>query len=391
LEERKGLYKGLRAYAIFSMILTTLLVIFVLLNAGSVARMAQVLFLIKTQALEPVTASQLIDGSSAGLVSSLEDPYSTYLKPEVFESLNQNLQGTYGGVGLVITQEEDNRLVVVSAFKGTPAYRAGILSGDWIVRIDGQDTSKLTLEEAANLMQGEPGTKVRLSIWREGEGSIRDYEIEREIINVPSVEGQMLDHDSGIAYISITQFAKQTGVDFKKTLQELEAEGMKGIVLDLRNNGGGLLGTALEVASHIVPKGPIVHIVDKNRTQTYEAPGGNLNIPLAVLINKGSASASEIVSGAIKDTKVGVLVGETTFGKGLVQTVFPLNGGAAVKLTTAKYLTPNKKDINVTGIEPNVKVEVPAELRQEIMLTSPNVEKDPQLQKAIEILQQQIQ
>ena len=124
-----------------------------------------------------------------------------------------------------------------------------------------------------------------------------------------------------------------------------------------------------------MPKGPIVHIVDKNRTQTYEAPGGNLNIPLAVLINKGSASASEIVSGAIKDTKVGVLVGETTFGKGLVQTVFPLNGGAAVKLTTAKYLTPNKKDINVTGIEPNVKVEVPAELRQEIMLTSPNVEK----------------
>ena len=168
MEERKGLYKGLRAYAIFSMILTTLLVIFVLLNAGSVARMAQVLFLIKTQALQPVTASQLIDGSSAGLVSSLEDPYSTYLKPEVFESLNQNLQGTYGGVGLVITQEEDNRLVVVSAFKGTPAYRAGILSGDWIVRIDGQDTSKLTLEEAANLMQGEPGTKVRLSIWREG-------------------------------------------------------------------------------------------------------------------------------------------------------------------------------------------------------------------------------
>lgn len=390
MEERKGLNKGLRIYAIFSMILTALILVFVVLNFGNIGRMAQVVFLIKTQALQPVTASQLIDGSSAGMVSSLEDPYSTYLDPEVFESLNQNIKGTYGGVGLVVTQEEDNRLVVVSAFKGTPAYKAGILSGDWIVKINGEDTTKLTLEEAANKMQGEPGTKVTLSIWRDGEGSIKDYEIEREIINIPSVEGQMLPQNQDIAYISITQFGEQTGVDFKKVLQELEAQGMKGIVLDLRNNGGGLLNTALEVASYLVPQGPIVHIVDKSHTQTYEAPGGNLALPLAVLVNQGSASASEIVSGAIKDTKVGVLIGETTFGKGLVQTVFPLNGGAAVKLTTAKYLTPNKNDINKTGIEPNIKVEMPTQLVQEIMLTSPNEEKDPQLQKAIEVLRQQI-
>jgi len=372
------------------MIVTTLLLAFIILNLSSIGRMAQVVFLIKTQALQKVSASQLIDGSSAGMVSALKDPYSTYMDPDVYKSLNQNIKGTYGGVGLVVTQEDDNRLIVVSAFKGTPAYKAGILSGDWIVKIDGEDTTKLTLEEAAHKMQGEPGTKVTLSIWREGETSIKDYVIERENINVPSVEGQMLSQNKDIAYISITQFGEKTGVDFKNTLQELQAQGMKGLILDLRNNGGGLLTSALEVASYLIPEGPIVHIVDNSRTQTYEAPGGNLEIPLVVLVNKGSASASEIVSGAIKDTKAGVLVGETTFGKGLVQTVFPISGGAGVKLTTAKYLTPNKNDINKTGIEPDIKVEIPDQLEQEVMLTSPNEEKDPQLIKAIEVIRQQL-
>lgn len=390
MEKEKRLNRGLRFYAIFSMIVTTLLLAFIILNLSSIGRMAQVVFLIKTQALQKVSASQLIDGSSAGMVSALKDPYSTYMDPDVYKSLNQNIKGTYGGVGLVVTQEDDNRLIVVSAFKGTPAYKAGILSGDWIVKIDGEDTTKLTLEEAAHKMQGEPGTKVTLSIWREGETSIKDYVIERENINVPSVEGQMLSQNKDIAYISITQFGEKTGVDFKNTLQELQAQGMKGLILDLRNNGGGLLTSALEVASYLIPEGPIVHIVDNSRTQTYEAPGGNLEIPLVVLVNKGSASASEIVSGAIKDTKAGVLVGETTFGKGLVQTVFPISGGAGVKLTTAKYLTPNKNDINKTGIEPDIKVEIPDQLEQEVMLTSPNEEKDPQLIKAIEVIRQQL-
>lgn len=390
MEEKKVFKKGLRIYAIFSMVLTTLILISLLVNAGNLGRVAKVVFLIKTQAIEPISTSELIEGGTAGLVAAMKDPYSTYLEPALYESLTESMKGTYGGVGLLVSMEADNRLIVVTPFRGTPAYRAGILSGDWIVKINGEDTTKLTLEEAANKMQGEPATTVTLSIWRESETSIKEFTVEREIIKVPSVEGMMLKKNKDIAYLSITQFGEQTGAELKKVLEELEPQGIKGIILDLRNNGGGLLPTALEVASQFIPKGPIVHIVDKNRTETFEAPGGNLNIPLVVLVNKGSASASEIVSGAIKDTKAGVLVGETTFGKGLVQTVFPLSGGAAVKLTTAKYLTPDKIDINKTGIKPNIIVELPRELEREIMLSSPNEQKDPQLLKAIEVLRKQI-
>ncbi|WP_227762332.1 S41 family peptidase [Zhaonella formicivorans] len=391
MEQRRTTLKTLlTAFAIFSMIFTASLGVAALTNLGNIGRAVKVIALIKMKAIQPVSASQLIEGAAAGMVGSLNDPYSTYLAPEPFESLMEHLKGSYGGVGLLVSMEKENRLTVVSPFKGTPAQKAGILSGDWIVKIDGQETTNMTLEKAAQLMQGKPGTKVTLTVWREGLEGLKDYVLTRQIINIPSVEGQLLKKNRDIAYINITQFSENTGTELERVLKELGEQGFKGIVLDLRNNPGGELEAALQVASKFVPEGPIVHIVEKQRTETLMARGGNLKVPLVVLVNKGSASASEIVSGAIKDTKAGILVGEKTFGKGLVQTVFPLSGGAALKLTTAKYLTPNKTDINKKGIEPNVKVELPQELEREIALTSPNEDKDPQLRKAIEILRTKI-
>lgn len=387
MEQRRSTLKTfVVAFAIFSMLFTVGSGLMVLANLGNIGRVVKVVTLIKTKAIQPVGTGELIEGAAVGIVNSLKDPYSTYMGPEVYKNLTEHMKGAYGGVGLLVSMEQESRLTVVSPFKGTPAQKAGILSGDWILRIDGEDTTKMTLEEAANKMQGEPGLEVTLTVWREGFDAPKDYAITREIINIPSVEGQMLKHSPEIAYINITQFSEHTGKELDKVLEELKEFSYKGIILDLRNNPGGVLPAALDVAARFIPKGPIVHIVDKNNTETYEAPGSNIQVPLVVLVNKGSASASEIVSGAIKDTGAGTLVGERTFGKGLVQTVFPLAGGAAVKLTTAKYLTPNKIDINKTGIEPNVAVELPKELEREVLLYTPNETKDPQLKKAVEIL-----
>lgn len=373
------------------MILTLTLGFFFITNLGNVGRIVKVVALIKSQAIQPVDMNQLMEGAAQGIVASLGDPYSTYLEPESYEELTEHMTGTYGGVGLLVSMEQDNRLTVVSPFKGTPAYEAGIMSGDWIVEIDGQDTTSMTLEKAAKLMQGEPGTQVTLTVWREGVEGLKKFVVTREIINIPSVEGELLPlGNHQVAYINITQFSQQTVEELDGILEELGSD-YKGIILDLRDNPGGVLQAALDVASRFVPPGPIVHIEGKHRSETFEAPGGNLELPVVVLVNQGSASASEIVAGAIKDRGVGILVGETTFGKGLVQTVFPLDRGAAVKLTTAKYLTPNKVDINQKGIEPNIVVEMPPELHRKVALNSPNVKIDPQLQEALKVLRQKIE
>jgi len=349
-------------------------------------RLLKVIGYIETQALDPVPIVKLVDGAMAGMVDALEDPYSLYMEPKAYKDLSAHIKGSYGGVGLLITMK-DKKLTVLSPFKGTPAHRAGIKAGDIIVKIDDRETAGLSLDDAAELMKGKPGTKVVLTVNREG-GPDKAYTIVREEISIPTVTGQMLETEevSGIGYINISMFSDTTGHDLEKTVNELKAKDMRAVVLDLRNNPGGALLAAVQVSEMFIPRGPIVHIVGRDGTETYKADGKYLNLPLVVLVNKGSASASEIVSGAIKDTNTGTIVGETTFGKGLVQTVFQLGEGAAVKLTTAKYLTPNKNDINEKGIEPDIKVDMDPETEQEALLTAPNLEKDPQLQKAVEIL-----
>ncbi|MGI9952196.1 S41 family peptidase [Moorellaceae bacterium AZ2] len=375
----------------FCVLVTVGLVLAVATHYQRIEEAVRVYSLVRWQSLNPVPVDKLLEGAIKGMVEALDDPYSSYLPPDVYQRLEEHVQGSYGGVGLLITlEEEDRRLVVVSPFKGSPAWRAGIKSGDYILAIDNRDTAGMDLDTAASLMQGEPGTRVELTVLRPGEKEPRKITLVRETIKIPTVDGQMLSAYPGIGYISLSMINEQTGRDLGQLLEDLRRQGLKGLVLDLRNNPGGSLQGAVEVASYFVPKGPVVYIVDQKKTEALQAGGQNIKLPLAVLVNKGSASAAEIIAGAIKDTGSGVLVGETTFGKGVVQTLFPLKGGAAVKLTTHKYLTPAKKDIDKTGITPDYQVPLEPQVEQEVLAHAPDLERDTQLKKAVEILQEKL-
>lgn len=360
-------------------LLVTVTGAFFVANEQNLARAIRVISIIKTDALETVSTDQMIEGAIKGIVGSLDDPYSVYMEPRDYEQLESHMEGSYGGVGIWVGMREENELTVISPIKGSPASKEGLLPGDVIVKIDEHDTHNMDMDRAVELMKGEPGTEVVLSIYRKGVRELKEFTIVREIINIPSVDGKILEEERDIAYIDITMFSNTTSKDLAHKLAEFNKEGFKGLILDLRDNPGGGLLAAYEVAEFFVPEGPIVHIVDSRRTQTLEASGKALNIPLVVLVNQGSASASEIVAGAIRDSNAGTLVGTQTFGKGLVQTVFPLDGGTAVKLTTAKYLTPDKHDIDKKGIEPDYIVELSAEDPEDL-----------QLQKAIELLKEKI-
>ncbi len=374
--------------SLISMMITGVLIFAVVTHLPHLSQAARVIALVKSQALNEVSTAELIKGATVGMIEALDDPYSAYLEPEKFENLKEHIQGTYGGVGLLITVDQDRRLVVVSPFKGSPAHRAGISSGDWILKIGDQDTKELDLTEAANLMQGEPGTSVVLTVLRPEESVPREFELVREIIEIPTVQGEMLPGEDSIAYVNITHFTEQTDKELARTLKELQNDGFGGLILDLRSNPGGSLTGAAGVVSYFIPEGPAAYIVSKRETKALKTQKGKyLNVPLVVLVNRGSASASEIVAGAIKDTGSGILVGENTFGKGLVQTVFPLQGGAAVKLSTAKYLTPAKHDIHAKGISPHEEIKLTPEEEKEILMQGPDPAKDPQLKRAVEILQ----
>jgi carboxyl-terminal processing protease len=363
---------------------TALALFFVATHFGEVSQLVKVVSLIRTQSLEPVNSRAMLLGATKGIVEALRDPYSGYLDDEQYRSLAQQISGTYGGVGLVIGLDEEGRIKVITPFKGTPAHRAGIQSGDLIIRVEGQDARSLGLEGAARLMQGPPGTPVVISVQRQGQ--VREFRIVREEITIPSVEATRLPKHPYIGYLNLTAFNEKTPEALRRSLEELKVRELKGLVLDLRNNPGGELTAAVEVAGYFVPPGPVVYTVSRRQTVPYLARGNKLDLPLVVLINRGTASAAEIVAGAIQDTGSGVLVGERTFGKGRVQKVFLLDGGAALKLTTEKYLTPSKRDINGRGIEPDVPVPMTPEESARALLKAPDEEHDRQLKKAVEIL-----
>ncbi|NLW07666.1 MAG: S41 family peptidase [Clostridia bacterium] len=379
----RHIYRGLLAFCV---LVTLTLGLVVATHFTEIEKAIRAYTLIYFQSLEPANTDKLLEGVIKGMVDALDDPYSSYLNAETYERLKESVAGTYGGVGLLITVDEKGRLIVVSPFKGTPAQRAGIKSEDCIIAIDGQDTMNMDLETAASLMQGEPGTTVELTIQSAGSEGTRKVSLERELIKVPTVEGEMLSQQAGIGYISLTMFNEQTATDLGQQLQELRQQGMERLILDLRNNPGGSLPAAIDVASYFIPEGPVVYIADQKKMEAMQARGYGQLMPLVVLVNKGSASAAEIVAGAIKDTKAGILVGETTFGKGIVQTVFPLPEETAVKITTHKYLTPAKNDIHKVGIEPDYQVPLDPQLEFQVLSNAPNLELDPQLQKAFSLL-----
>ncbi|MDT7910558.1 MAG: S41 family peptidase [Thermocrinis sp.] len=357
-----------------------------------------VLRIIKENYVEPVNTKDLIYGALNGMTKSL-DPFSSFFTPKQYESFRQETEGEFGGVGIEIGMEK-GRPVVISPIEGTPAFRAGIKPGDVILEIDGEDTSNMSLIDVVQRIRGKVGTKVQLTIYRKGMEKPMKIELERALIKIESVKWTTL---GDVGYIKLSQFNDNVSVQVEKALKELTSQRVKGIILDLRNDPGGLLSEAVNVASLFLPEGKLV-VYTRGRngeTQKYFArrkPVVPDDLPVIVLINKGSASASEIVAGALQDYKRAIIVGEKSFGKASVQNIIPLEDGSALKLTVAYYYTPLGRLIHHKGIVPDVQVamdEKQEEALQEAIrqkkLEGKNglillPEKDPQLSKAIELI-----
>ncbi|MGB9678387.1 MAG: S41 family peptidase [Thermoanaerobacteraceae bacterium] len=333
--------------------------------------------------VDEINPSVLYNGSLKGMANSLNDPYTVYMDKKEFSDFMTQTTGTYGGIGIVVAVDKDEHIVVVSPIKNTPGERAGIKSGDIITAVDEKKVSGKNLDEAVSMMKGPEGTKVTLTILRDGKTFTKT--ITREIIKLETVDSTMLPNSIG--YIKITMFDQSTSKDFKDALNKLKTDGMKGLIIDLRDNPGGLLDECVSIANEIVPKGVIVSTKGRIDNKVYNSKGPGLNKPLAILVNKGSASASEILSGAVKDRKAGVLVGTTTFGKGLVQTIVDFNDGTGLKYTIARYYTPNGVNIQGKGIEPNFVVELPKDY---VIKDKPDLKTDTQLIKAFDIIKSEI-
>jgi carboxyl-terminal processing protease len=318
--------------------------------------LTNVMAMIQKNYVEEVPTKKLIEGAINGMLAAL-DPHSAYLTPDLYKELQVDTKGSFGGLGIEITTR-NNVLTVVSPIEDTPAYRAGIKSGDQIVKIDGELTKDMGLVEAVKKMRGPKDTKVTLTLRREGRPDLFDVTLTREIIKIQSVKSKMLE--KGYGYIRVTQFQERTDDDLERALKQLDkdAGGLQGLVLDLRNNPGGLLTQAVRVSDLFLDSGLIVYTDGRleNQKQKYFAhkAGTWSDFPMVVLVNGGSASASEIVAGALQDHKRALVLGTQTFGKGSVQTILPLDDNSALRLTTARYYTPSGRSIQATGIVPDI-------------------------------------
>lgn len=299
----------------------------------------------------------LLQGAVKGMLESLDDPHSNYFTKAELESFKEDLKGTYVGVGMVVQKRVNEPLTVVSPIEDGPAFKVGVKPKDKIVAIDGEATYKLTSEESVKKLKGEPNTKVKVTVYRESTKETKDIEIERAVVELKYVKHRMLDDKIG--YLRLTQFGENVYPDVKKAMEDLQKNNMKALVFDLRSNPGGALDQAIKISSMFLKEGRVVSVKSKEGAEQVSNREGKYygDFPLVILINGGSASASEIVSGAIKDNKRGILVGEKSFGKGSVQTLIPLPDGDGMKLTIAKYYTPSGISIHGKGIEPDVVVE----------------------------------
>lgn len=332
------------------------------------------------KAIDP---NKLFYGAISGMVAALGDPYTVFLPPEQQKFSKEELNGSFEGVGIQLGFNKDKRLVVVAPLSGTPAQRAGIKPADMIVKIEDKDTTNMTLPEAVNLIRGEKGSKITLTIFREGEADTREFILERDTIIVKSVEVSYRETDSGkkVAVIKLSRFGERTRDEWNSGVSDLLSADSDALVLDLRNNPGGFLEGAVYIASEFLDGGNVVlqENSEGERASFKVTRGGKLlKMPMTVLINKGSASASEVVAGAIQDRARGKLVGEQSFGKGTIQEAQELQEGAGIHITVAKWLTPNGRWVNDTqGLQPDVKIEGEKEVTAE----------DPQLEKAVELLE----
>ena len=400
----------MKSFKVLSLLIATFVAGFLLGSAGASQNSKQeddykyfrlftdVFRTVKENYVSDVNTRDLIYRALNGMMKSL-DPFSAFFTPEQYKEFRQETEGEFGGVGIEIGMEK-GRPIVISPIEGTPAFRAGIRSGDIIVEINGEDTSNMTLMDVVRRIRGKPGTKVTLTIMRKGLDKPLKIELERAIIKVESVKWTKI---GDIGYIRLSQFTDGVGREIEKAAKNLTAQGVKGIILDLRNDPGGLLTEAINVSELFLKEGKLVVYTktkkgEVNRYFSRRKPIIPEDMPLVVLVNKGSASASEIVAGALQDHKRAILVGEKTFGKASVQNIMPLEDGSAIKLTIAHYYTPLGRLIDKKGIQPDVEVKMNEQEEEKLqetirqkrlqgatgLILEPSL--DPQLRKAMEII-----
>ena len=351
-------------------------------------KMEEIQSLINRYYLNEVDQQQVEDLIYTGLIYGLDDPYAAYYTKEEYQSLMDSSSGSYCGIGAMFSQDMTTGIItVVRVYEGFPAMEAGMQPGDILFAVEGEEATGQDLSKLVSNIKGEEGTLVQLTMVREGETDYVELEVERRPIEIPTVEAELLE--DGIGYIAVSEFDLVTSEQFALALENLQAQGMEGLILDLRDNGGGVVQAVVEMADLLLPEGLIVYTEDKNgtRSEAHSDAEHYFDQPLVVLVNGNSASASEILAGAIKDYEIGTLVGTQTYGKGIVQQSFRLSDGTALKLTISKYYTPEGNDIHGVGIAPDVEVELTKELQNQAVIAH---EEDNQLQKALEVLKEKM-
>ncbi|MBI4425276.1 MAG: S41 family peptidase [Elusimicrobia bacterium] len=367
--------------------------------------LVDILDYIKENYVEEVESGKLIYGAASGMVKTL-DPFSQFMEPEVHKDIKTETEGQFGGLGIRIAMDKDGWLSVITPLPGTPAYRLGILPNDRIIKIEGESTRDMTLVDAVKKLRGTPGTKVSITIAREPEGdnksaawSTHEFSIVREVIKIESVRAKILDGKVG--YARITEFSAHTPEDLLKALNDLKKQGANALVLDLRNNPGGLLSAAVEVASDFLGEGKLIVYTQGRRAENRQDFRANAKapfsvMPMVVLVNRGSASGSEIVAGALQDHHRAVVIGDRTFGKASVQSVIPLSDGSGLRLTVAKYYTPSGRSIqrdekkDTGGIVPDIMVAVTREVEVKLMAQADEVYAPGQKPKSVTKTEDQV-
>lgn len=345
---------------------------------ASLSKLSSLESIIDLYYLDKVDNKKLEEGIYKGLFSGLDDPYSVYYTADEYAKLQEDIDGVFVGMGAYVSQNTETGIIIVTkAFDNSPAKKAGIKDGDIIYKVEDKKVTREDVDKVVSMIKGKENTKVKLTIYRQSEKKYIDVEITRAKVEVPSIEAKMLNKKKGIAYIQIVEFQENTYKQFASAIEKLKKQGMKSVIFDVRNNPGGRYDIVCQILDDLLPEGTLVSTKDKygkEEKQTSDAKA--LNMPMVVIQNENSASASEIFAGAIQDFKAGTIIGTRSFGKGIVQQMWPLNDGSAIKLTVEKYYTPSGKNIHGKGITPNVEVKA-----------STKGNKDVQLNKAIEILE----
>jgi len=339
--------------------------------------------------LNDLSAEDYANGLYKGLFASLNDRYAAYYTEDEYSNVKASTEGKYAGIGAYISYDKKGDFFsVVTAYEKGPADKAGMKSGDILLAVDGQSLTDMDLTKVAAMMKGKAGTKVKISVLRDAQEEPIDLVVTRAEVEADTVKYQMLENQVG--YVAITSFKETTQEQFREAIKKLKKDGMKGLIMDVRNNGGGSLTTVVDMLDQILPKGLIVYTRDRNDKgkEYYSTNNEHLDLPMALLVNGNSASASEVFAGALKDHKKATIVGTTTFGKGIVQSMFSLPDGSALKLTTSKYYTPSGKNIHEIGIEPDIKIEMD---EMEVDITKPSLKDDPQLDTAYKVVNKKLE